>query len=93
MSVMSLRGRLGAHTLRAIHDSRELTANARAAFLARFEREVDPEGALSPDERRRRAGHALRAHMVRLALRSAEVRRNRLDAADPFAGEVDDAVV
>jgi hypothetical protein len=51
------------------------TQAGRQSFLSRFEREVDPDGTLSPDERRRRAQHALRAHMLRLAKRSAAVRR------------------
>ena len=46
------------------------TRPAREAFLKRFEREVDPEGELPPDERRRRADHALRAHMLRLRKRA-----------------------
>jgi hypothetical protein len=51
------------------------TRPARQAFLKRFEREVDPDGKLPPDERRRRAEHALRAHMLRLRKR-ATTRRN-----------------
>ena len=39
----SLRGRIGAHSVHARHDSRALTAQARVQFLARFEREVDPD--------------------------------------------------
>ena len=46
------------------------TRPAREAFLRRFEHEVDPEGKLPPDERRRRADHALRAHMLRLRKRA-----------------------
>jgi len=46
------------------------TRPAREAFLKRFEREVDPEGVLPLEERRRRADHALRAHMLRLRKRS-----------------------
>jgi hypothetical protein len=45
------------------------TRPAREAFLKRFEREVDPDGKLPPDERARRANHALRAHMLRLRKR------------------------
>ncbi len=71
----SLRARLGAYALHAQHDSRETTANGRAAFLARFDREVDPEGLLEPDERRRRAEQARRAYFTRLALASAKARR------------------
>ena len=52
------------------------TRAAREAFLSRFEREVDPDGSLPPDERRRRAQHALRAHMLRLAKRSVRARRD-----------------
>lgn len=50
------------------------TKHARDAFLARFERLVDPEGKLPADERHRRATHARRAHMLRLAKRSAQAR-------------------
>jgi len=53
------------------------TAPARAAFLDRFERAVDPEGALPPRERRRRAEHARKAYFARLALKSAQARRRR----------------
>ena len=68
-------GRLGAYTLHATHDSTEITAAARRTFLERFEKEVDPEGLLSPDERQRRALMARRAYFTRLAMRSAKVRR------------------
>jgi hypothetical protein len=79
MSDLSIRGRIGAHTLHATHDSRQITASARQAFLSKFEREVDPDGVLTLDERRRRAGHALKAHMARLALRSAKERHRRVE--------------
>ena len=39
----SLRARMAAYRLHATHDPKETTAAARAAFLARFEREVDPD--------------------------------------------------
>lgn len=71
----SLRGRIGAFTLHAMHDPRETTAKARQTFLDRFEREVDPEGKLPEVERQRRAVCARKAHFARLALRSAQVRR------------------
>ncbi|MEI7743078.1 MAG: hypothetical protein WCK58_04915 [Chloroflexota bacterium] len=51
-----------------------MTRPARAAFAARFEREVDPGGVLEPAERRRRAEAAMRSHMLRLAARSAAAR-------------------
>jgi hypothetical protein len=62
-------GRLGALKLHATHDSTELTKPARAAFLARFEREVDPDGVLPPEERARRAEYAKRDYMTRLIMR------------------------
>ncbi|MDP8925157.1 MAG: hypothetical protein M3O34_20120 [Chloroflexota bacterium] len=73
-SEMALRGRIGAYALHARRDPRETTAPARAAFLKRFEREVDPEGALPEVERLRRAECARKAHMARLALASARAR-------------------
>jgi hypothetical protein len=73
----TLRGRLAAHTLHARRDSRQTTANGRAAFLARFEAEVDPEGLLDPAERSRRAEQARRAYFTRLSLAALTARRAR----------------
>jgi hypothetical protein len=42
-------------------------------MLARFERRVDPELLLTPEERARRAHHARRADFVALALKSAQL--------------------
>lgn len=74
---LALRGRIGAHLVHARHDSRALTAPARAAFLARFEALADPEGRLPADERRRRASHLRAAHFARLARMSALARKAR----------------
>lgn len=68
-----LRARLAAHVQHS--KGRTNTAPAREAFLSRFEKEVDPDGKLDPAERARRAEHALKAHMTRLALKSAKARR------------------
>lgn len=73
----TLRARLAAHSKWATHDPLEGTAKARAAFLNRFEQEVDPTGALDPAERRRRAEHARKAYFARLALKSAQARRRK----------------
>jgi hypothetical protein len=73
----TIRARLAAHAMHAQHDARQTTANGRAAFLTRFEAEVDPDGTLEPGERRRRAEHARRAYFTRLALASAKARRTR----------------
>lgn len=67
--------RIAAHRMHAMHDSRATTANGRAAFLDRFEREVDPDGLLDPKERAKRAHHAKRAYFLALALKSAQARR------------------
>lgn len=75
----SLRARLAAHVQHS--KGRTNTAPAHKAFIARFEKEVDPEGKLDPDERARRAEHALKAHMTRLALKSAKARRKKVGAA------------
>jgi hypothetical protein len=76
-SERSIRGRIGAHALHATHDPRQTTAKARATFLERFEREVDPDGTLLPEERARRAQHARKLHFARLALASSKKRRQR----------------
>ena len=73
----SLSARIGGLTRAAQYDGREVTANARAGFHARFEREVDPDCALPEVERARRAKAAMKAHMARLALASAKARRKQ----------------
>jgi hypothetical protein len=72
-----LRGRIGAYRLHATHDSRETSKPGREAFLASFERRVDPDGILPPAERARRAAHARSAHFAKLAYLSARARRAR----------------
>lgn len=72
----TLRARIGAYSLHAKGGTN--TASARAAFLSRFEREVDPDGVLSPEIRSKRAEAAKRAYFSRLALKSAQTRnKNR----------------
>ena len=71
----TLRARLAAHAMHAQHDARQTTASGRAAFRARFEREVDPNGRLDPEERARRAEQARRAYFARLSLAAAKARR------------------
>jgi hypothetical protein len=53
------------------------TQAARDGFLRRFEIEVDPLSQLDPTERARRAEHARKAWMLRLALRSSRARAAR----------------
>lgn len=56
------------------YDTHALTAPARAAFNARFERDVDPDRVLPVVERERRAIAARRMYFAKLAMRSAAAR-------------------
>ena len=76
----ALRARIAAHAMHARHDARQTTAKARAAFLASFERQSDPEGRLPAAERQRRAQQLRRAYFARLALASAKARKARRPA-------------
>jgi hypothetical protein len=76
----ALRARIAAHAMHARHDARQTTAKARAAFLASFERQADPEGRLPAAERQRRAQQLHSAYFARLALASAKARHARRPA-------------
>jgi uncharacterized membrane protein YccC len=84
----ALRGRIGAHRLHATHDPRETTKAARQAFWSSFEREVDPDGLLEPEERARRAAHARAAHFARLAYLSARALAARARRPRPWPGDL-----
>ena len=76
-----LRAQAGAYASHVNHTGSERTAAARAAQQARFEREVDPDGTLPPDERARRAELARKAHMARVSLASAQARTDKRERA------------
>lgn len=78
----SIRARIGGLALASQRDPKEYTAKARASFLERFERDVDPEGILAPQERQRRAQAARKGYFVKLALKSAKKRRTKKAAKD-----------
>jgi hypothetical protein len=80
-------GRLGAvrWSQEDAHDPNRPLPRARASFLARFEREVDPDGVLDPAERARRAEHAETAHFTRMALASAKARRKKAANRDDMS--------
>lgn len=85
-SERSLRASIAAHRLHAsVADPSAHTAPARQAFLDRFEREVDPDGVLEPNERVRRAAHAKKAYFKSLALKSAKSRRRDKGMPDEAA--------
>lgn len=72
----SRRARIAAHASWAhTPDRTARTGAGTRAFLARFEAQVDPDGELSPEDRRIRAAHARTAYMLALAERSARARR------------------
>jgi hypothetical protein len=72
----SLRGRLASHAGWAkTTDVLARTRPGRDKAFERFLLQVDPTGSLTPEERARRAKHAQKAHMYRLALASARARR------------------
>ena len=74
----SRRARIAAHASWANSADRAgRTAPATKAFLARFERQVDPLGVLDPVAREHMALHARRAYMLQLAERSAKARERR----------------
>lgn len=71
-SERSLRARMGAYALHA--QGGTTTRAATAAFHARFERQVDPNLELPPDERARRAEYARKAYMMKLALKASRAK-------------------
>lgn len=76
MAPNSAQARMGAHRSWARTEDRTArTSRGTAAFLARFEREVDPEGRLTLEERAIRAEHARKAYFTEMALKSAAARR------------------
>ena len=64
----SMLGRIGAYRLHALRSASETTRAARAAFMAKFEDEVDPERVLDPADRAARASAAMKVYMLRLSL-------------------------
>ena len=73
----TLRAKLAAHTLHAQVDGRAHTEPARAAAMARFEKQVDPLGVLTLQERARRAESAKKAYFTGLAFKASKARRVR----------------
>ncbi|MBB2943314.1 hypothetical protein FB565_003027 [Actinoplanes lutulentus] len=72
------RARIAAHASWAnTADRKGRTTPATSAFLARFEKQVDPLGVLEPEVRAQMAAHARRAYMLQLAERSAKARARR----------------
>lgn len=73
----SLRGKLGASVAHQRHNGSDITANSRKAQWERWLNVVDPDRMLPERERVKRARNARREYMLRLAIKSLEVRRER----------------
>lgn len=61
-------------------DRRARTAAARRAVDERFERLVDPDGVMTPEDRAAAVENARAAHYRRMALASVRARRARAEA-------------
>jgi hypothetical protein len=73
-----------------VEDPAARTANGRKAFLDRFERQADPEGRLSPEERAKKAARLRRIYFIELGAKSAAVRRaGSLKSRLPLDGEAE----
>jgi len=68
-------GKIGAAALHA--QGKTNTGPATKAAMSRFEREVDPDGILPPEERAKRAAHAKHLHYLLLGMKSGIARRNK----------------
>jgi hypothetical protein len=77
----TLRARLAAHARWSREDPTTNALRGQRGLIARFEREVDPDGTLLPVERARRAESARKAHFTRLQLASSRARSRKVGAA------------
>jgi len=76
--------KIGAYALHAKYGKEITEAATHASQVTRFEQQVDPDGLLSPEERRTRAMAARRAYMRGLALKRS--RRAQAERAAKQAG-------
>lgn len=84
-----LRAQIAANTRWSRAGARaDQSAKIKTSRLAQYERQVDPDGALEPAERRQLAENAMRAEMQRLSLASSKARRAR-KAHQPAAASGD----
>lgn len=74
------RATLGAHISWAnTTDPAARTSAARRAAEERFEKQADPDGVLTPEERSRRAEHLRKAFYARIQLKAATTRRKNAE--------------
>lgn len=72
--VRSAAASIAALTRWSKQDGKEQAARMQRGLMAKFEREVDPEGVLPVAERQKRAKRARRAHMIALSLLARKAR-------------------
>jgi hypothetical protein len=60
----------------------DATSAARSGLRARFEREADPDGTLTPEELEYRVGLLQKAHMLRMSLAAKKARRQAKEARE-----------
>ena len=78
-----MRARIAAHARWSRERDRQAaTAKGRAAWLCRFEQEVDLVGQLDPKPRTKQADSARKSYLTQLAFRSAKARRRRNTSGD-----------
>lgn len=74
-TLTKLRAQIAANTRWAnTADRTAATAKARQAAMDRFDKQVDPDGVLAPEERAKRAAKAKQAHMQKMSLAAAKAR-------------------
>lgn len=87
--IRRLQTRAAAHKSWAKTTDRSARARAgNRALMARFERDVDPQGILPPADRAKMADSLMRAHFTNLALRKARAKRARIIADELEADAV-----
>jgi hypothetical protein len=72
-------------------DRARATQPARDGLRARFEREADPDGRLTPDERAARADQLMHAHMLSMSIKAKASRaraRQNIEAARAAEAEL-----
>ena len=89
-------GRIGALKLHGTYDSRQLTANARSAFLARFRDQAAAAAAargeqISDEELDRRAASLRQHHFALMAYKREKARKKKAAGAATRSGQTSEA--
>jgi hypothetical protein len=86
----TLRAKIAAHARWSkVVDRTAETAPARKALHDRLAAEVDPDNLLDPVERAKRVDSAVKAHMLRLSLKSSRARQSgALATAEVYEAEL-----